>query len=59
MDHSPEETYRCPAPKHMCVMNGNCEFYIYDSVPSDPASIRYKTLPFHRIINQVVPPMCI
>jgi len=59
MDQSPEEPYRCPAPRHMCAMNGDFEFVICGSELRDPASIQFKTLTFQRIINQVVPPICI
>jgi len=41
------------------MMNGQFEYYFYDSVPTNPDSIIFKTLPFHRIINKVLPPMYI
>jgi len=59
MDNSPEEPYRCPAPRHKCAMNGNYEFHVYGSLVLNPASIQFKILPFQRIINQVVPPVYI
>lgn len=60
MDHSSGEPNRqSPNPRNLFTMNGIYDFRIYNSVPLDPSSIKYRTVPFHRIINQVFPPMCI
>lgn len=45
----------CQAPIDKCIMNGNYEFIIYNSNPLETTHIKFKTLPFYRITNVIVP----
>ncbi|XP_026819312.1 E3 SUMO-protein ligase gei-17-like [Rhopalosiphum maidis] len=59
-ESQPEERgCKCHASKEDCVLSGNFELYMNGSFPEDKSRIRFKHLPFQRVIREVIPPMAI